>query len=147
MCSDFRIVTTGLLCTGLAAGAASPGFAEPNPLRDAYYGETHLHTSWSFDAFVIGNTHTTPADAYKYAKRQPIKHPLGYRIVLTQDDLRQITVAWLAQGRPPPARDSCSGQAAQADCCHRALRAAGRTRRDRVTCGVLVPRALSGFLT
>jgi peptidyl-prolyl cis-trans isomerase C len=27
------------------------------------------------------------------------------RIVLTEDDLRQITVAWLAQGRPPPAPD------------------------------------------
>ncbi len=29
--------------------------AAPNPERDAYFGETHLHTSWSVDAWVMGN--------------------------------------------------------------------------------------------
>src|SRR5215475_13050690 len=55
-------------------------FAQANPERDAYFGETHVHTSWSLDAFSIGNTITTPADSYKYFKGQPIKHPLGYEI-------------------------------------------------------------------
>ncbi len=32
------------------------------------------------DAFAIGNTLTTPGDAYKYFKGQPIKHPLGYEV-------------------------------------------------------------------
>src|SRR5215468_3149224 len=54
--------------------------AQPNPERNAYFGETHVHTSWSLDAFSIGNTITTPADSYKYFKGQPIKHPLGYDI-------------------------------------------------------------------
>jgi len=53
---------------------------EKNPERNAYFGETHIHTSWSLDAFAIGNTVTTPADAYKYFKGEPIKHPLGYDI-------------------------------------------------------------------
>ncbi len=48
--------------------------------RNAYFGETHVHTGWSFDAYIFGNTKTTPADAYKYAKGQPIKHALGYDI-------------------------------------------------------------------
>jgi hypothetical protein len=26
-----------------------------NPLRDAYFGETHVHTSWSLDAWTFGN--------------------------------------------------------------------------------------------
>ena len=53
---------------------------QPNPERNAYFGETHVHTSWSLDAFAIGNVHTTPADAYKYFRGEPIKHPLGYEI-------------------------------------------------------------------
>ena len=48
--------------------------------RDAFFGETHVHTSWSFDAYIFGNTKTGPADAYDYAKGQTIKHPLGYDI-------------------------------------------------------------------
>ena len=27
---------------------------QPNPERNAYFGETHLHTSWSVDAWVMG---------------------------------------------------------------------------------------------
>ena len=59
---------------------AWPAFAAPNPERDAYFGETHVHTSWSLDAFAIGNVLTTPGDAYKYFKGEPIKHPLGYEV-------------------------------------------------------------------
>jgi len=51
--------------------------------RNAYFGETHLHTSWSLDAWVFGNHATGPADAYKYAKGETIKHPLGYDISIT----------------------------------------------------------------
>jgi Protein of unknown function (DUF3604) len=54
--------------------------AAPNPDRDAYFGETHVHTSWSLDAFSLGNMLTTPGDAYKYFKGEPIKHPLGFEI-------------------------------------------------------------------
>jgi len=59
---------------------ASLTFAQPNAERNAYFGETHVHTSWSLDAFSMGNTITTPADAYKYFKGEPIKHPLGYEV-------------------------------------------------------------------
>ena len=64
----------------LSIAAALPAFGEPNPDRDAYFGETHIHTSWSVDAWVMGNRITGPADAYKYAKGQVIKHPLGFDI-------------------------------------------------------------------
>lgn len=65
-----------LTSTILALAAASAGAQE----RQAYFGETHVHTSWSFDAFIFGNHKTSPADAYKYAKGNTIKHPLGYDI-------------------------------------------------------------------
>jgi Protein of unknown function (DUF3604) len=59
------------------APAAAP---QPNPERNAYFGETHIHTSWSVDAWVMGNRITGPADAYKYAQGETIKHPMGFDI-------------------------------------------------------------------
>jgi Protein of unknown function (DUF3604) len=38
-----------------------------NPLKEAYFGETHTHTSYSLDAF-IGSTRLTPDDAYRFAR-------------------------------------------------------------------------------
>src|SRR5882724_13031482 len=59
---------------------AVSSFAAPNPERDAYFGETHVHTSWSLDAWLFGNRITDPGDAYKYFKGEPIKHPLGFEV-------------------------------------------------------------------
>ena len=64
----------------LSLAAALPAFGAPNPDRDAYFGETHIHTSWSVDAWVMGNRITGPDEAFKYAQGQVIKHPLGYDI-------------------------------------------------------------------
>jgi len=64
-------------------GFATANAEEPNLERNAYFGETHLHTSWSPDAWLFGNRITGPADAYKYAKGETIKHPLGYDIKIT----------------------------------------------------------------
>ena len=72
------ILISASIFTVLLLGAQI--FAAPNPERDAYFGETHVHTSWSLDAFAIGNILTTPGDAYKYFKGEPIKHPLGYEV-------------------------------------------------------------------
>jgi hypothetical protein len=35
---------------------AAQASAQKNPLKDAFFGETHVHTSWSFDAYIFGNT-------------------------------------------------------------------------------------------
>ena len=59
---------------------ADPPQVERNPDRNAYFGETHQHTSWSFDAYIFGNHITGPADSYKYWNGETIKHPLGYDI-------------------------------------------------------------------
>jgi len=44
--------------------------------RRALFGETHIHTRWSFDAYIF-IVRATPDDAYGFAKGQPLKHPLG----------------------------------------------------------------------
>jgi hypothetical protein len=41
--------------------------ASYDPLREPFVGELHVHTGYSFDA-LIGDTRTTPADAYAFAK-------------------------------------------------------------------------------
>jgi hypothetical protein len=47
---------------------------ETNARRNAYFGDIHVHTMYSFDAFLFG-TMATPDDAYRYAKGAAIKHP------------------------------------------------------------------------
>ena len=45
--------------------------------RNVYFGDTHVHTKYSFDAFIFGTTNS-PDDAYKYAKGGTIQPPLGF---------------------------------------------------------------------
>ena len=63
-----------------------------NADRNAYFGEEHIHTSWSVDAWVMGNRITGPDDALKYAQGQTIKHPMGYDIKIdTPMDFMGVT--------------------------------------------------------
>ena len=55
----------------------------PNKDRNAYYGDLHVHTKYSFDAYVFGVT-ASPDDAYRYAKGEGIEHPLGYEMKLKE---------------------------------------------------------------
>ncbi|MBV13066.1 MAG: hypothetical protein CMC52_03110 [Flavobacteriaceae bacterium] len=48
-----------------------------NEDRNAYFGDTHVHTKYSFDAYIFGVT-ASPDDAYRYAQGESIKHPLGF---------------------------------------------------------------------
>ncbi len=82
-----------LAVAAAVALAVAPAVAQQkNPDKNAYFGETHLHTSWSADAWLIGNQVTGPTDAYKYAKGETIKHPLGYNIKIdTPMDFMGVT--------------------------------------------------------
>ena len=53
---------------------AAPAAAESELL----WGDTHLHTSNSFDAYLNRNLTADPDTAYRYAKGQPVVHP-GHR--------------------------------------------------------------------
>lgn len=63
-----------------AAPAANhlPGWSED---RNAYFGDLHVHTYLSFDAYIF-NVRRTPEDAYRFALGQPIGHAGGYDIRL-----------------------------------------------------------------
>lgn len=79
MRKTFGVAT--MLCAALLAsnasaqdssGEAGRGSGKPNPLNNVYFGEQHLHTANSPDAFAMG-TRNTPDDAYRFCKGEAIK--------------------------------------------------------------------------
>jgi hypothetical protein len=87
--------------------SASPTLAsaQRNPLRDVFFGETHIHTSWSFDAYVFGNTLTGPEDAYQFALGEPIRHPAGYMVQMKSARFRGGNGSRGIHGHDPLAND------------------------------------------
>ncbi|MCZ6672033.1 MAG: DUF3604 domain-containing protein, partial [Verrucomicrobia bacterium] len=68
-----------------AGNVATPAedLPEANPLRNAYFGDLHVHTKYSYDAFVFGTT-AGPDDAYRYAQGESLTHPAGFEMQLRQ---------------------------------------------------------------
>jgi hypothetical protein len=59
--------------TAGGALAATPEPVDRNPAgRHAYFGELHLHTANSFDAYSFMGTRTTPDEAFRFARGEPI---------------------------------------------------------------------------
>ena len=76
---------------------AMPSEISSNQNKDAFFGDLHVHTMYSFDAFIFGTT-ASPDDAYRYAKGGAIKHPLGFDMQLDDPlDFYAVTdhAAWL----------------------------------------------------
>ena len=62
----------------LTVGALNIAFAEETHL---YWGDLHLHTNYSIDAYATGNKSVTPDLAYRYARGIPVTHPtLGTKV-------------------------------------------------------------------
>ena len=72
------ILATVLLAAGCAEPPAQPPAAQPteapagavpmNPERDVYFGDLHLHTVLSMDAYYLFGTRMGPEDAYRFAR-------------------------------------------------------------------------------
>jgi hypothetical protein len=70
-----RLLASLPLLLTTAAGFERTGQREPcsdvNALRNPYFGDTHVHTSFSFDANALG-TRNTPRDAYRFARGEEV---------------------------------------------------------------------------
>lgn len=68
--------------------ARLPGY---NADRNAYFGDLHVHTYLSFDAYIF-NVRATPDDAYRFAKGEAIGHASGFDVRLKGGPLDFVAV-------------------------------------------------------
>jgi hypothetical protein len=67
--------------------------ASADDSRQVFWGDTHLHTSYSFDAFLNGNRSADPDTAYRWAKGLPVVHPYHRARVQVDTPLDFLVVA------------------------------------------------------
>jgi len=71
---------------GSAAAATSSGGHSPSLDRthatDVFWGDTHVHSSWSPDAGAGGNTRIDPDTAYRFARGETVTGHNGMRVAL-----------------------------------------------------------------
>jgi hypothetical protein len=78
-----------LLITGCVLAAAS---AEAGQTR-LLFGDTHLHTSYSFDAYLNRNLSADPDTAYRWARGLPVVHPYNHTRVSIGEPLDFLVVS------------------------------------------------------
>jgi len=101
------LATVAALALGMAPAFAqddAPGaqpkksgyspYPEVHVPHRVYFGDTHLHTSYSADAGMIGNT-LGPEEAYRFAKGETVKSSTG-----VPARLARRSISWSSQTTP-----------------------------------------------
>ncbi|MFT4097553.1 MAG: DUF3604 domain-containing protein [Rhodoblastus sp.] len=79
-----------------------------NPLKDAYFGETHVHTAYSLDAY-LGGARLTPDTAYRFAQGEKmmvngqmhrIVEPLDFAAVTDHAEYLGEMYSTMVEGAP-----------------------------------------------
>ena len=84
------VLLSAALCAFGATAIASPTgpdaryspYVSPRHPMNVYWGDTHVHTSWSPDAGGSGNVSLAPEDAYRFARGETITGHSGQPIRL-----------------------------------------------------------------
>ena len=75
-CSDPDVVPETHISTPPVKALAVEVAVERFPLRTALFGDLHVHTSWSVDAYAGGNR-LGPNSAYRFAKGEKVELQTG----------------------------------------------------------------------
>jgi hypothetical protein len=86
---SIRAALATILCSALLALTAPSAIAQ----KQLLWGDTHLHTSYSDDAYLYGNFTVDPEAAYRYARGLPVIHPFHHARVQIQTPLDFLVVA------------------------------------------------------
>jgi hypothetical protein len=89
-----------------------------NPLRDAYFGDLHLHTALSLDSYIFGNRND-PDTAYRFAQGETVsisggeakrlKHPLDFLAVTDHSEYMGELAVCTVPGTPQYDGEMCQG--------------------------------------
>ncbi|WP_286240182.1 DUF3604 domain-containing protein [Neptuniibacter halophilus] len=66
------LLASSLLSSAQAAEGSYSPLAGTHYPQQVYWGDTHLHTSYSFDAAMMGNRGLSPEEAYRFARGKEI---------------------------------------------------------------------------
>ncbi len=117
--TTLRGLTPVLGLLGLAATAPFALAQTSTQQTTLLWGDTHLHTSYSVDAYSTGNTMADPETAFRFAKGYPVLHPatgeriqidrpLDFLVVADHSEMMQLQVrllnhdpAWMAKSSAP----------------------------------------------
>ena len=83
------------------AEKAAPHNRDLDSYRSVFWGDLHIHTSFSSDAFTMG-VRAVPDDVYRFAKGETIRHGAGYDITIARPlDFAAVTdhAEYLGQAR------------------------------------------------
>ena len=100
------------------AQAASPDAVPSNPTKSAYFGELHLHTSYSLDSYIFGNPNN-PDTAYKFAQGEAVTlyggetkqllHPLDFVAITDHAEFLGELALCTTQGSSAYDGPACKG--------------------------------------
>lgn len=86
--------------------ATDPEEIAINPLRNVYFGDLHVHTNQSFDAYIMGAREDADA-AYRFAKGEALTHPSGRVLRLEKPlDFQMVSDHGVYLGMLPAMMDS-----------------------------------------
>jgi len=92
--NDVHVIAfLSLLTILLWSNSSLASEGEANTKTQLLWGDTHLHTSNSFDAFLNGNRSVTPDDAYRFARGEPVVHAYNKTRVQLQTPLDFLVIS------------------------------------------------------